>query len=133
MLHPDKSNGEKSTNEDQFSPSNRSTHDEKYPYLTEFSLLISKLPMKELNELLTYQQKSFAKAIWEAENYGGSTAKCEKRLKELYGSKWYEVVIFEDHMADIREYYEFVLCLDHRLQWDKYKKEATILEDKDSQ
>ncbi len=87
--------------------------------------------MKELNELLTYQQKSFAKAIWEAENYGGSEEKCEKRLKELYGSQWHKIVKFEDHMADIREYYEYVLIIDHRLQWDKYKKEANILEDKD--
>ena len=84
----------------------------------------------ELIDLLTYQQKLFAKSLWEAENYGGSEEKCEKRLKELYGDKWYEVVDFDDHMTDIREYYEYVLRLDHRQQWNKYQKSAKILKDK---
>ena len=126
MLDPNHTNGEKSQNEDQLSISDGSTHNKKYPFLEEFSGLIAKLSRKELKELLTHQQKMFAKALWEAENYGGSMEKCQKRLKELHGPKWHHIVRIKDHMADIREYYEFVLRLDHKLQWDKYKNSANI-------
>ncbi len=130
MLDSNPSDRQQSQKQDQLGVSDGTTHDKKYPFLQEFSDLISKLSRPELNELLTYQQKLFAKALWEAENYGGSEEKCEKRLKELYGTKWYEVVDFDDHMTDIREYYEYVLRLDHRQQWNKYQKSANILKDK---
>jgi hypothetical protein len=72
------------------------------------------------NNLLTHNQKNFAKSLWEAENYGGSRTKCEKRLKEIHGPKWYLVTSIDENMDDIREYYELVLRIDHRQQWDEY-------------
>ena len=126
MLDSNPPDRQQSENQDQLGVSDWTTHDKKYPFLQEFSDLISKLSRPELIDLLTYQQKLFAKSLWEAENYGGSEEKCEKRLKELYGNKWYEVVDFDDHMADIREYYEYVLRLDHRQQWNKYRESANI-------
>ena len=130
MLDSNPPDRQQSQNQDQLGVSDWTTHDKKYPFLQEFSDLISKLSRPELIDLLTYQQKLFAKSLWEAENYGGSEEKCEKRLKELYGNKWYEVVDFDDHMTDIREYHEYVLRLDHRQQWNKYQKSAKILKDK---
>jgi len=126
MLDSNPPDRQQSQNQDQLGVSDWTTHDKKYPFLQEFSDLISKLSRPELIDLLTYQQKLFAKSLWEAENYGGSEEKCEKRLKELYGNKWYEVVDFDDHMTDIREYYEYVLRLDHRQQWNKYRESANI-------
>ena len=126
MLGSDHTNREENQNKKQLSISDGPTHNKKYPFLEEFSCLIAKLSRKELKELLTHQQLMFAKALWEAENYGGSMEKCQKRLKELHGPKWHHIVKIKEHMADIREYYEFVLILDHKLQWDKYRKSAKI-------
>ena len=130
MLNPDDTHGEKHQNKNQLSISDGSAHNEKYPFLTEFSDLISNLSIKELKPLLTHQQLMFAKAIWEAENYGGSIEKCKKRLKELHGPNWHHVVSIREHMKDIREYYEYVLLIDHRIQWDKYRNSAKITKDK---
>ena len=105
MLSPNDTDGEKSQNQDQLGISDGSTHDKEYPFLTEFSDLISKLSIDRLLELMTYQQKMFANSLWEAENYGGSEAKCVKRLEELYGPKWYEITSIEDNMANKREYF----------------------------
>ena len=130
MLNPNDTNREKRQNKEQLSISDGSAHSEEYPFLTEFSDLISNLSIKELKPLLTHQQQMFAKALWEAENYGGSIEKCRKRLKELHGSQWHHVVSIKDHMADIREYYKLVLLIDHKIQWDKYKNSAKITSDK---
>ena len=130
MLSPNDTDGEKSQNQDQLGISDGSTHDKEYPFLTEFSDLLSNLSIKELTPLLTHQQLMFAKAIWEAENYGGSIEKCKKRLKELHGPQWHHIVSIKDHMADIREYYEYVLLIDHKIQWDKHKNSAKITSDK---
>ena len=91
MLSTNNTDRQESQNQNQLSISNGAAHNKDYPYLTEFSDLISKLSIDRLLELMTYQQKMFANSLWEAENYGGSEAKCEKRLEELYGSKWYEI------------------------------------------
>ena len=129
MLDPYPSNRQEGQNQNQFSISNGATHDEQYPFLKEFSDLIAKLSREVLEELSTHQQKMFAKAIWEAENYGGSYEKCRKRLTELYGPQFKDILSKEElkeHMADIEEYYKYVLRLDHRQQWDKYKKTAKL-------
>ena len=130
MLDTDDSNREKCQNQKQLSISNGTTHDKKYPFLTEFSDLIAKLSIERLLELITQQQKMFAKSLWEAENYGGSKEKCEKRLRELHGAKWYQITSIDEHMADIREYYEYVLRIDHRKQWDDHRFWGNISEDK---
>ena len=131
MLNANNTDRQQSQNQKQLSIGNRATHDKKYPFLSEFSDLISKLSIDRLLELMTYQQKMFANSLWEAENYGGSEAKCEKRLEELYGPKWYEITSIEDNMANKREYYELVLRADHRKQWDDRRFWGNISEDKD--
>ncbi len=126
MLDTDHTDRHESENQQQLSISNGTTHNKEYPFLKEFSDLIAELSRKELEDLLTHQQKIFAKSIWEAENYGGSIEKCKKRLKELHGPKWYQIVSIKDHMADISEYYRFVLRIDHKQQWDNHKKSAKL-------
>jgi len=127
MLAPNNADRKKNQDEQQLSISDRSTHDEKYPFLSEFSGLIANMSTNEMEkDYLRLDQKNFAKALWEAENYGGSKMKCEKRLKEIYGSKWYEMTTIKENMSDIREYYELVLIIDHKLQWDKCEKLANI-------
>jgi len=126
MLNTDNPDRQKSQNQEKLSISNRAAHDKQYPFLSEFSGLIAGLSTGDLTELLTHQQKMFAKAIWEAENYGGSVEKCKKRLKEIHGSKWYQIVDLKDHMAPIREYQEYVLRLDHKQQWNKHKNSAKL-------
>ena len=130
MLDSNPTDRQESQNQDQLSISNGTTHNEQYPFLKEFSDLIARLSRKDLEELLTHQQKLFAKAIWEAENYGGSIEKCKKRLKELHGAKWHHVVSIKDHMSDIQEYFKFVLLIDHKKQWDDYQFWGNISENK---
>ena len=130
MLNANNTNREKSQNQEQLSIGDRATHDKKYPFLSEFSDLISELSIERLLELMTHQQKMFAKAIWEAENYGGSEEKCEKRLREIHGPKWYQITSIKENMEDIRGYYEYVLRIDHKKQWDDHRFWVTISEDK---
>jgi len=130
MLDPNNTDRQESQDQKQLSICNRTTHKEKYPFLTEFSELISKMSIEELLELTTHQQKMFAKAIWEAENYGGSRTKCEKRLKEIYGPKWNQLTTIKEHMADINDYYRFVIRLDHKKQWDDHHFWVKIPKDK---
>jgi len=85
--------------------------------------------MKELNELMNPIQKKFAEALWEAENYGGSVEKCKKRLIEIHGPKWREVTSIKDHMKSKKEYYELVLLIDHKKQWDVHVNSANINKD----
>ena len=129
MLTTNPSSREQDQNQDQLSISNRTAHSKDYPFLQEFSGLLSDLSTKDLKELMSYQQLLFAKSLWEAENYGGSKEKCIKRLTEIYGPKWREVTKIKDHMANIRDYYIVVLKIDHRKQWDEYKNSATISSD----
>ena len=129
MLDPYPSNRQEGQNQNQLSISNGAAHDEQYPFLKEFSDLIAKLSRKDLEDLLAHQQKLFAKAIWEAENYSGSYEKYRKRLTELYGPHFKDILSkkeLKEHMADIEEYYKYVLRLDHRQQWDKYKKTVKL-------
>jgi len=105
------------------------SHCGKYPYIEEFSEFISTVSTQALKfKLMTYQQRLLAKSLYEAENYGGSTEKCLQHLTEVYGPKWNNYTVFEDHMSTERGYCEFVLILDHIRQWDNYKKLATLCE-----
>ena len=130
MLNANNTNRQQSQNQKQLSIGDRATHDKKYPFLSEFSDLISELSIERLLELMTQQQKMFAKAIWEAENYGGSEEKCEKRLREIHGPKWYQITSIKENMEDIRGYYEYVLRIDHKKQWDDHRFWGNITEDK---
>ena len=122
-IEPDRGENQ---DEQQLCIGDRTSHGKKYPYIEEFSELIQDLSMRELEDLMTNQQKALAKAIWEAENYGGCTEKAKKRLSETHGPHWFKTVRFKDHFAVIRDYYELVLILEHQRQWDEYKKVAKL-------
>lgn len=121
--------GQRSENQEgqQLSPGQSSFHGQKYPFIDEFSEFLSTVSTQALKTTLTtYQQRLLAKSLWEAQNYGGSTAKCEARLKELYGPKWYQITTIADRMEPERVYLEYVLILDHQRQWNEKQKVATL-------
>lgn len=127
MLHSDHTQGAKDQNQEELGISDRSLHDEKYPFIEEFSEFLSSVPTSALKyTLMTYQQRLLATALWEASNYGGSKEKCIKHLTELYGPKWRTVTKIEDHMEEDRVYCEYVLILEHMRQWDKREKLAKL-------
>lgn len=127
MLDSDNGTRPQDQDQDQLCPSNGSSHDNKYPFIQEFSEFIATVSTEALKtKLMTPQQVQLAKAVWEAENYGGSEAKCVARLKEIYGPKWREVTSVKEHMTPIRDYYEYVLILDHQRQWEQRKKLAKL-------
>ena len=134
MLNSTDEKRAESDDQDKFSPGQTTRHDEKYPFITEFSEFISTVSMDALKyTLMTHPQRIMAQAFWEAHNYGGSREKCIKHLKEIYGPKWHKLTRLEDHMDDPRQYYEYVLILDHQRQWDERKKFAKLRQTKDSQ
>jgi hypothetical protein len=113
-------------NQQELSISDRPAHKDKYPFIEEFSEFISSVSIESLKyKLMTQQQRSIAEAFWAAENYGGDSRKCEKRLEEIYGKDWYTVTKLSDHMAELREYYEYVLILEHQRQWENSKNALT--------
>ncbi len=112
--------------QEQLGISNRPAHESNYPFIQEFSDLIQDLSSKELDALLTNQQKNLAKAFWEAENYGGCREKCKKRLAEIYGTTWMKQVKFREHFGSIDEYRRYVLLLEHQRQWDNRKNLAML-------
>lgn len=131
MLKTDESQRSQNENQDQLSPSNCSVHVGCYPFLKEFSEFISNVSVNALKyKLLTHQQRLLAESMWSAQNYGGSTANCAKHLKEIYGPKWYKITSIEEHMEPVRDYYELVLILDHKNQWNKRQELAKLIESK---
>jgi len=121
MISSDIPYREQKQNQKQFSVSNRATHDEKYPYLSDISQLLHGMSTAQLESLCTLQEIIFAKSCWEATNYSGSVEKCKKRLTELYGKDWDDHVKLKDHFKSIRHYYIWVLLLSHRQQWNENK------------
>ena len=122
MTSPEVTNREQAQNQEQFSVSNRATHDEQYPYLSDISQLLHRLSILELEGLCTLQEMLLAKSFWEATNYGGYQEKCKKRLTELYGEDWDEHVKFRDHFVSIKRYYIWSLLISHRQQWNEREK-----------
>jgi len=127
MLDSDISKGNKKQNKKKLCPSNRTLHDTQYPFLQEFSELIAKVSIELLEtRLITNQQRKFAIILWEAENYGGSEEKCKKRMQEIHGNDWRKITSLKKEMNAIRGYYELVLLIDYRKQWDVFKNSANI-------
>jgi len=122
------SNRDQQEDQDELSPSQRATfHTKPYLFIDEFSEFIASVSTESLKaHLMTPQQCQLAKAVWEAENYGGSEAKCAARLQEIYGPKWREITSIKEHMTPLRDYYEYVLILDHQRQWEQSKKLAKL-------
>ena len=122
MISPDVSSREQYQDQKQLSICNRTTHDEKYPYLSDISQLLRGLSTLELQGLCTIQEMLLAKSCWEATNYSGSQEKCKKRLTEIYGEDWDEHVKFKDHFKSLKSYYIWALLISHRQQWNELKK-----------
>ena len=122
MISPDVPSREQYQDQKQLSICNRTTHDEKYPYLYDISQLLHGLSTLELQGLCTIQEMLLAKSCWEATNYSGSQEKCKKRLTEIYGEDWDEHVKFKDHFKSLKSYYIWALLISHRQQWNELKK-----------
>ena len=113
MLDSDIAKRDKNQNQQQFSVGNRSLHVEQYPFLTEFSELISNVSIKVLKDiLLSPEQKMVAEIRYQAD--------MSKKL--LYDE-------YEPREKEIRHYYEASLLIDHRRQWDEHRKSANIKQD----
>jgi hypothetical protein len=125
-LDTKESKGAQNQDQDEFRVSDRAAHDEKYPFIQEFSEFLASVSTDSLKyKLLTNQQRTFAEAVWAAENYGGDNRKCEKRLEEIYGLDWRSMTKIDDHMAPKRDYYEYVLLIEHQRQWENSKNRLT--------
>lgn len=126
-LDADETDRQQEDNQEQLGISDGSTHGTEYPFIDEFSEFLSTVSTPSLKyTLMTYQQRLFAKALWGAENYGGSEAKCKQHLKEIYGWDWAELVDFKDHFTPERNYCEYVLILEHMRQWNEQEKLAKL-------
>ena len=113
MPNPNITKREKDKNQKQLSISDWSTHKTKYPFVKEFSELISTVSTKILKTvLLTPEQENLAQSLWAAN-------RSKQQLDSSYKPK----------INTLREYYEKVLLLDHKKQWDDHEKSATIYED----
>lgn len=122
MINSNIPNREKDQNQKQFSISNRATHDDQYPYLSDISQLLHGLSTLEVQGLCTVQEMLLARSFWEATNYSGSLEKCKKRLTELYGEDWDEHVKLRDHFKSQKSYYIWALLISHRQQWNQREK-----------
>ena len=113
MLDSNITKRKKNKNQQQLSISDWSTHKTKYPFVKEFSELISTVSTKILKTvLITPEQENLAQSLWAAN-------RSKQQLDSSYKPK----------INTLREYYEKVLLLDHKKQWDDYEKSATIYED----
>ena len=111
MLGSDISKRNKDQNQEQLSISNGSLHDEKYPFLTEFSELIEDMSTKDLkNNLLTQEQKMLAESLW-----------MSNRTKKDIDPN------FKPKINKLREFFLQALITDHKRQWDEYRKSANIM------
>ena len=113
MLDSNITKRKKNKNQQQLSISDWSTHKTKYPFVKEFSELISTVSTKILKTvLLTPEQENLAQSLWAAN-------RSKQQLDSSYKPK----------INTLREYYEKVLLLDHKKQWDDHEKSATIHKD----
>jgi hypothetical protein len=110
MLSPDKTQGPEDQHQQKFSNCKRPLHDDSCLDMEEFNRFLSKVSTKSLlYTLMTYQQRIVARAFWSACNSGGNPFTGDPDDKE-----------------DIREYCEWILRIDHRIQWKNRKKFAKL-------
>lgn len=80
----------------------------------EFSELIADVSTKDLkNNLLTPEQKMLAESLW-------MSNKTKIQSDPSYSPK----------KTKLRQFYENVLKVEHKQQWDEYRKRANITSDK---
>lgn len=112
MLDSNKAQGSQDQDQKEFCVSDVAAHENYSPYTEEFSELIAKPSTKVLRyELMTYQQRMTAKALWEACNYGGRPTPGDLK-----------------NMEPERKYCEWVLKIDHQQQWKKAQKRVKLSE-----
>lgn len=133
MRNSNEDDGAENDYQNELCPGDGLFHEDRYPFIDEFSEFLSTVSIKALKyQLMTHPQRLLAKAFWEANNYGGSESKCKEHLKAIYGPKWYEITRIEDHMESEREYCEYVLILEYQRQWNERRKIATLQENSHS-
>ena len=116
MLHSHKTERHQNQNQKEFGVCDRAAHENQYPFLHDFSQLIATMPIKDLkNDLLTEQQRQLATTLWEASR---SKRQCDPTYKP--------------QIKKLRDFYERLLIIDHKKQWDEYWKSASIRKDKSS-
>jgi len=98
------STNDQGSNQEQLSVGNRSAHNQS-PFTEDFSELLKLMSTKTMVSLMSTQQKNLAKALWEAENFGGKPLPGQLQL-----------------VTPIREYYELVLMMDHQRQWEERQR-----------
>jgi hypothetical protein len=110
MLEPNNAEGSQDQDQAQLSPSDRPFHGSFSPFKEEFSELLSKVSTKVLRfELMTYQQRIIARALWQACNYGGRPTPGDLK-----------------NMEPERKYCEWILQIDHEQQWKKAQKSVKL-------
>lgn len=116
MLCTNNTDRQQDDNQEEFGISNGTTHNDQYPFLHDFSQLIATMSIKNLkNDLLTEEQMQLATTLWEASR---SKRQCDPAYKP--------------QIKKLRDFYEKILIVDHKKQWDEYWKSASIHEDKSS-
>ena len=86
--------------QNKFSISDRPAH-EFSPFTEDFKELLKAMSTKTMLSLMSTQQKNFAKAMWEASNFGGRPKPGDLK-----------------YLEPKRDYYELVLMMDHQKQWE---------------
>ena len=110
MLEPNNAEGSQDQDQAQLSPSDRPFHGSFSPFKEEFSELLSKVSTKVLRfELMTYQQRIIARALWQACNYGGRPTPGDLK-----------------NMEPERKYCEWILQIDHEQKWKKAQKSVKL-------
>jgi hypothetical protein len=110
MLQSNNAKGSQGQDQEQLSPSDCAFHKSFSPFKEEFSELLSKVSTKVLrSELMTYQQRMIARALWQACNYGGRPTPGDLK-----------------NMEPERKYCEWVLQIDHEQQWKKAQKSVKL-------
>lgn len=101
-LEPTDSQG---NNQDQLSVGNGAASHSRSPFTEDFSELLKMMSTKTMLSLMSTQQKNLAKALWEAENFGGKPL--PGQLQQVY---------------PLREYQELVLMMEHQRQWEEKQR-----------
>ena len=116
MLCTNNTDRQQDDNQEEFGISDGTTHNDQYPFLHDFSQLIATMSIKNLkNDLLTEEQMQLATTLWEASR---SKRQCDPTYKP--------------QIKKLRDFYEKILIVDHKKQWDEYWKSASIHKDKSS-
>ena len=86
--------------QDKFSISDWPAHEFSH-FTVDFKELLKAMSTKTMLSLMSTQQKNFARAMWEASNFGGRPKPGDLK-----------------YLEPKRDYYELALMMDHQKQWE---------------